>query len=178
MDIKHKVILDFERLHVSETGSSGTMEKEGLSRILKRFKNADITVATLATDRSPQIKAMMRNKDFEEVDHQFDVWHFNKSVVKKLHKACKEKEMEQLRRWIPAISNHLWWAAATCQNDAVLLKEKWISDLLHTSNVHTWTSVTKFMKCANDDLDPTDDKEWLVPGDPQHETLHKIVTNG
>ena len=83
--------------------------------------------------------------------------------------------MEQLRRWIPAISNHLWWAAATCQNDAVLLKEKWISVLLHTSNVHTWTSATKFMKCAHDDLDPTDDKEWLVPGYPQHEALHKIM---
>ena len=86
--------------------------------------------------------------------------------------------MEQLRRLIPAISNHLLWAAATCQNDAVLLKEKWISVLLHTSNVHMWTSATKFMKCAHDDLDPTDDKEWLVPGDPQHKALHKIVTDG
>ena len=97
------------------------MEREGLDRVLKRMQENGVAVCQLATDRSPTVKSYMK-KEWPTVDHQFDVWHFVKSVAKKLHKACQKKEFENLRKWIPSIANHMWWSAATCGGDKTLLR--------------------------------------------------------
>ena len=147
MDQENGLIMDMELVHVAETGgNSAAMEREGLSRILKRLQDNDVKVCQLATDRSVTVRSFMKKdwpnvdhqfdvwhfvksvvkklhkKDWPNVDHQFDVWHFVKSVVKKLHKKCKKKEFDNLRKWIPSIANHLWWSAATSQGDKVLLR--------------------------------------------------------
>ena len=122
MDQENGLIMDMELVHVAETGgNSAAMECEGLSRILKRLQDNDVKVCQLATDRSVTVRSFMK-KDWPNVDHQFDVWHFVKSVVKKLHKKCKKKEFDNLRKWIPSIANHLWGSAATSQGDKVLLR--------------------------------------------------------
>ena len=54
-----------------------------------------------------------------------------KSVPKKLTKKAKAKYCGQLYPWIQSISNHLWWAAQTCDGDAQLLVEKWKSIVHH-----------------------------------------------
>ena len=78
-------------------------------------------------------------KEHAGIIHEYDVWHFGKSLRKKLVKACQKKSFDILRQWIPSIVNHLWWSAGTCHEDATLLKEKWQSVIYHITNKHTWT---------------------------------------
>ena len=148
---------------------------EGLRRILKRLGDAPFTIQQVATDRSPMIKTLMR-REFSSISHQFDVWHFVKSVVKKLTKATKKKEMAILRKWIPSIANHLWWSASSCNGDSTQLRERWLSLLDHITNQHSWTGATKILKCAHGPLPPGQETQWLARGSPQHETLRKIVS--
>lgn len=176
LDMQTKVLLDFELVHVSETNNNSVaMEKVGLARIMARLDKAGIKVSTIATDRSPQVKNFLK-KTFPAVNHQFDVWHFAKSVVKKVHKVAKKKDMETLRQWIPSVSNHLWWSSASCGGNAEMLREKWVSVCHHITNVHTWTGATKFMKCAHGNLEQ-EDIDWLPAGSAQHLALTKIVTD-
>nr|XP_006825235.1 PREDICTED: uncharacterized protein LOC102801276 [Saccoglossus kowalevskii] len=72
-------ILDFQVVQSTETGSSVRMEKEGCKRSLEVMKEVPIPVATLATDRQVQIRSMI-SKEYPEIQHQFDVWHFSKSI--------------------------------------------------------------------------------------------------
>ena len=60
------------------------------------------------------------------------------SVVKQLTQKGKLKQCEWLLPWILSISNHLWWAAQTCNGDVQILTEKWTSIVYHVSNVHKW----------------------------------------
>ena len=50
----------------------------------------------------------------------------------------KNKSMDDLRAWIPSITNHLWWCAASCGGDEVVLLEKWQSLTKHVANEHEW----------------------------------------
>ena len=121
MDGDSGMVLDTEVVHVSETGGNSTaMERGGLSRILKRLKDNNVDIIQLSTDRSATVRCFMK-KEYPNIDHQFDVWHFAKSITKKLHKACQKKEFDMLQKWIPSITNHLWWSAATCKGDKTLL---------------------------------------------------------
>ena len=56
-----------------------------------RLKDYGFDIALLATDRSPQGKAMMAKPPWNTIRREFDVWHFVKSVVKKLHKKQEER---------------------------------------------------------------------------------------
>ena len=134
-----RLIADMELVHVAQTGNSGSMEKEGLRRILVRLKDYGFDIALLATDRSPQGKAMMAKPPWNTIRREFDVWHFVKSVVKKLHKKSNKKDFTNLRAWIPSKAMHLWWSAGTCCGDKTLLQEKWHSVLHHIGNRHSWT---------------------------------------
>lgn len=92
---------------------------------------------TLATDRSIMVRSYMK-KEHATVEHQFDVWHFAKSVQKKLFNKCKKKEFDLLRKWVPSIINHLWWCCATCNGNVTELREKWCSVQHHITNKHEW----------------------------------------
>ena len=134
------MIVESELVHVSQAGNSSSMEKRGLRTVLERLQDAAITVSRLATDCNIQVTAMMK-KEWPRIDHQFDVWYFAKSITKKLHKVCKKKSHEDLRVWIPCESNHLWWSASTCGENATLLKEKWQSVTHHVCNQHAWVGM-------------------------------------
>ena len=97
----------------------------------------DVSIITIAADRHQGVGALMKS-DYSHVSHQYDVWHMAKSVVKQLTQKGKLKHCEQLLPWIQSISNHLWWAAQTCNGDTQLLTEKWTSIVYHVSNVHEW----------------------------------------
>ena len=85
-------------------------------------------------------------KCYANISHQFDVWHFNKSVCKRLKTAGNESGCGAILSWIQSISNHLWWCAQACNSDAQLLEEKWLSLVHHTVNKHSWLGTTKFSK--------------------------------
>ena len=99
-------------------GSSVAMEKEGLRRCLDKLLTQGVLVASTATDRHTGVASLMK-KEYSFIEHQYDVWHMAKSVTKKLTKKAKAKYCGQLYPWIQSISNHLWWAAQTCDGDAL-----------------------------------------------------------
>ena len=107
-----------------------------------------------------------------------------KSVVKQLTAKGKLKHCEQLlpwNPWIQSISNHLWWAAQTCNRDAILLTEKWTSIAHHISNVHEYDSGegSVFNKCVHPTLPAEEQrtKKWLQSGSLVHRTLKNVVYN-
>ena len=55
------------------------MEKAGLIKILQEVKGKEHKIERLKTDRHLQIKKYMREPE-EDIDYQFDVWHFSKSI--------------------------------------------------------------------------------------------------
>lgn len=92
-------------------------------------------VSTISTDRHPRIVKEVR-VCHPEKHHEFDPWHVAKGVSKKLSIAYKRRKCEGLEEWIPSIINHLWWRAQTCEADAEVLKEMWVSVIHHVTNRH------------------------------------------
>jgi len=95
------------------------MEKVGLQILLDRFSNLKIPMTSLTTDRHTQIRAFMRDYH-SSISHQFDVWHFAKSIKKKLSKLAKKADKADLNDWIKSIINHFWWCCATCEKREVV----------------------------------------------------------
>ena len=138
-------IVDFFVVHVSTAGNSSRMEKKGLQTLLERLNNIKFT--TLTTDRHIQIRAFLK-KEYPDILHQFDVWHFGKSIKKNLSSISKKKENENLGKWIKAIVNHLWWCCASGNGDVNILREKWLSILYHIM-AYTSERVMNFFINAN-----------------------------
>ena len=176
MDTASQLIIDFELVQVTQASSSVGMEKLGFQTLMHRLQTAKLNIATIITDRSPQVKALMK-KAYANVNHQFDIWHFVKNVSKKIRKASKKKGCQILLEWLPAISNHLWWSASSCNGDVVLLREKWTSILYHIVNRHTWGGATKFTQCAHRPLSRTEQrkKKWLEAGSTAFAALEAII---
>ena len=86
------LIFDFELMPVAMASSSAAMEREGLQRIFNRLTQSTFTVIPLATDWSATVKVLM-TREFDGIQHQLDIWHFVKSLVKKLTKATQKREM-------------------------------------------------------------------------------------
>ena len=95
--------------------------------------------------------------------HQFDVVHVSKNTRKKLCAKAKLKKYELLQGWIRPIINHFWRCCATCEENPILLKEKWASVLQHISNEHQWEGFTMYHKCTYDKLSDHDltAKKWI-----------------
>ena len=147
-------IIDFWVMQVTETTSSVAMEKEAFRMCIEAVKGAGFKIAMVATDHHTGIAALCRTT-YPEIDHQFDIWHVCKSLMKKLTKAGKQKECEDLLPWVKSICNHLWWSCETSGGDKALLKDKWLSVLHHTANLHSWGGSHLFNECAHPPL-PTD----------------------
>ena len=180
MDSATDLILDYRLIQSSETGSSVAMEKEGLRRSLNYLLEQGVSIVTIATDRHRGVGALMKS-NYADINHQYDVWHMTKGIVKQLTQKGKLKHCERLLPWIQSISNHLWWAAQTCNRDAQLLTEKWTSILYHICNVHEWDNGkdSVFNKCVHPTL-PIEEqrsKKWLRSGSLVHTTLKNIVCN-
>ena len=175
LDTDSDKIIDFQIVQKSEVTSSCCMEKEGLARCLKKTEDNGLKVNQLATDRHPQIVCYLKKLD---IDHQFDVWHVSKSVVKKLSQKGKGKRCEDLRPWIRSVANHLWWSAATCEGNVSLLRDKWTSVIHHVANVHEWGHSESFASCEHDRLsqDEVEATTWLKKNSPPHEALKDVVT--
>ena len=90
--------------------------------------------------------------------HQFDVWHFGKSVKKTLSGIAKKKKDSAGELWIKAIIiNHLWWCCASSIGNEELIREKWLSMLNYIMGIHCWED--KNHKCEHGQLDQ--ERKWL-----------------
>lgn len=176
MDSETGKIVSFSVVQVTEVSSSNAMEKEGLVRCLDSLEEDDINISMITTDRHTSITSTMQ-KEYSHITHQYDVWHLSKSIVKKLHKKAQLKKNEDLNNFIQSISNHLWWSAATCNGDVVLLREKWKSILHHVQNKHSWRDATIFKRCAHPRLSQREVRQkcWLKPGSSAFVALEEVV---
>ncbi|KAL9951461.1 hypothetical protein ACROYT_G044124 [Oculina patagonica] len=86
VELSSKKVLTVELVQSNEVKNPYHMELEGLKRGLAVVKNAEVTVATLITDRHSGVKKYMRINE-EQIDHRFDCWHLSTST-----KAHKELE--------------------------------------------------------------------------------------
>ena len=172
------LIVDFQLVQVSEVSNSVGMEKEGFLRSVNELVTKGLTVAQIATDRHLQITSVMK-KQFPDIDHQYDVWHVSKSVIKKLTQLGKAKGCSNLLPWIRSVANHLWWSSKSCNRQAENLREKWISIIYHTINVHSWENATSFGKCEHNELslEESQRKQWLRKCSPAHDALKSVVLN-
>lgn len=122
---------------------------------------------------------MKKTRMYKGIDHQYDVWHFAKSICKKLRKAGQKKANKLLLEWIPAINNHLWWCANTCKGDKELLREMWTSILYHTTNRHRWAGAIKFRRCQHRQLTRAEQKKkkWMAVDTSPYKALEAIVND-
>lgn len=135
-------------------------------------------ISTISTYRHPQIVKEM-GVSIPEKHHEFDPWCVAKGVLIKLSIEAKKKECGGLGEWIPSIVNHLWWRAQTCEGNAEVLKEKWVSVIHHVTNRHNWPGNIHLHRCAHEPLDELSKKTklWLSPGSEAHNALVRIVKN-
>ena len=91
----------------------------------------------------------------------------------------KQKHCKQLLPWIQSISNHLWWSVQTCNGDAQLHIDKWVSIVHHITNVHEWVGDkgSKYNKCVHLTLTPEEQcsNKWLRSRSIVHRTLSNEV---
>ncbi|KAK3698274.1 hypothetical protein QZH41_009501 [Actinostola sp. cb2023] len=167
LDVESQKVVDFKVISVSQVTSANVMEIKGFREALQNVEANGVEPSIISTDRHPQIRKEMRVNHVNK-DHQFDPWHLAKSVSKKLGLAAKRKDCESLANWIPSIVNHLWWSAMTCDTDAEVLREKWISTIHHVVNRHDWPGNRHYHKCAHEPLDARQERKkiWLEPGFP------------
>ena len=164
MDVESEKIVDFTVVSVCEVKNSNAMEKKGFVDTLENIESKGINVSGVSTDSHPQIKKDMR-EERKDKKHHIDPWHTCKNNTKHLTQASKKKGCEKLGEWIPSISNHFWWSVETCNGNAEVLKEKWLSVNEHIANRHSFPNNKHYKKCEHGELepDPTRRKKWLKP---------------
>ena len=95
----------------------------------------------------------------------------------KIDSEGKSKNCKNLLPWIQSVFNHLWWSSHSCNGDAQVLKEKWMSVTNHIVNVHSWEHASVFVRCEHAELSSEEfrRKKWLKSGSPAHEALKLVV---
>ncbi|XP_070545993.1 uncharacterized protein [Ptychodera flava] len=180
MDEETGYIVDFCVNSVADPSvkNSNAMEPMGLRKCLDFLKKMDVPVSVLASDRHITIRKIMR-LEYPEIEHQFDIWHLVKSVIKRLCAVGKVKGNSALLEWIQSISNHFWWCAESCRGDVNVLREKWQSVVYHTVDIHSWDDKEYFHACEHEPISEGNRKEisWLRVGSPPHDALRKVVND-
>ena len=169
-------VMHFHVVHVGTVENSSRMEKEGLIKVLDKVKAWGISIRSLTTDRHPQVMKYIRENQ-SEIIHQFDIWHFSKSIKKALVKAAKKKFCDIINKWIKSIINHFWWSCSSCCRDFDRLKETWISVLFHISNKHEWIGYDHFKMCEHRKLTKKQrkKKKWIKEGTRAFFEIEKVV---
>ena len=169
--------------------NSAAMEKEGLERSLKFLTEDGLSVDTLITDRHVQIRKYMRER-WPAVKHRLDGWHVGKGNLayidktnythihtfstvlcnisgtgKKIDALAKKKDCSVVQKWKKSIVNHMFWCAASSDDDADLKEAKWLSITNHIMDKHSGHENPLFPKCLHDRLHGRErKKKWLKPG--------------
>lgn len=174
LDTQSSKVVDFKVMNVTPASNSNATELDGFKESLKNIQQNGVQVSTISTDRQPHIVNEMMVNNLERV-LEFDLWHVAKAVSKKLTAEAKRKGCEDLGAWIPYIINYLWWSAQTCEENAVLLKEKWVSVINHVTD---WPGNSHHHH-THEPLDEKSkrNKPLLKPGTEAHSALVKIVTD-
>ena len=174
MNLTSNQVIDFPVVHVGTVENSSRMEKEGLIKVLDKVETLGIGIRSLTTDRHPQVIKYMREQR-SHIIHQFDIWHFSKSIKKALVKAAKKKDCDIINKWIKSIINHFWWSCLNCSGEFNQLKERWISIIFHISNRHKWVGYEHFHRCVHPKLKAKRSKKWIKEGTKAYCEVERIV---
>ena len=87
------------------------------------------------------------------------------ALDKKLDALSREHDCEVVKLWKPALSNHLYWtAASTPTGNADMMEAKWRSMVNHVQDIHDHDTPA-YPVCQHEPLEGEDrDKEWFEPG--------------
>ena len=94
-----------------------------------------------------------------------------------MNTVSKKASCNYLCPWIKSVAHHFWWACSTCEVDARILREKWLSITFHVQNIHHWTGFTKFHMCCHGPLSTEKQrkKNWLSPTPESFKAFQDIV---
>ncbi|OCT99048.1 hypothetical protein XELAEV_18004848mg [Xenopus laevis] len=178
MEQTTKKIINFCIEQIIPPLKSTNMEPIAFEKSLVQLQEQNVIVKMICTDRHSSVRKIITDK-YPRIKHQFDVWHFAKSLRTKLFAASKKKKYTDLTEWITPTINHLWWCARTCNGNPDLLKEKWLSLLYHVTNVHQWQTGHLYHECAHSALPPDLDhkRKWLIDGSSMFEHFKEIITS-
>lgn len=174
MNVKTKHILNFVTLQRGMV--EGDLEKAACEKALDEI-TTKLKVKLFLSDRHRGVGVLLRTK-YPDIQHEFDVWHLSKSLLKKLGKL--EKKSKLLSEWSRAITNHLWWSSETCEGNPQLLLEKFTSLLKHVCNIHEWTNEDGEEKtCEHRPLSDTEKQEikWIRFGSTDYQALQTEIMN-
>ncbi|XP_041463201.1 uncharacterized protein LOC121414191 [Lytechinus variegatus] len=175
LELNINKIVDFQLVQSNEVKGSYHMELEGFKRVVNFLDDKGLVIRKVVTDRHRQLAKYIRIT-LPHIIHVYDVWHVSKGVGKKVHALAKQKDCEELVQWEPSITNHMYWVAATCEEDEDDLRvAKWKSLMNHIQGIHEGHSEV-FPKCLHGDLEAQGrKKKWLTPGTKVCEKLTGIV---
>eukprot|EP00079_Xenopus_tropicalis_P018460 XP_004920185.1 PREDICTED: uncharacterized protein LOC100495994 [Xenopus tropicalis] len=178
MDITTKKIVDFTIEQVCPGKTSGQTETIAFAKCLLRLEKKGVDIKVLATDRHSSIRKFMQTKS-DTINHQLDVWHICKGLVKKLRAASKRRKCKDIAHWIGPITKHLWWCSQTCDRNVENLLDKWRSLLYHIANKHTFPNLKTYKKCQHRKMTAGEirEKKWITPSHPAYCTLVAILTD-
>ena len=86
-------------------------------------------------------------------------------LKKKLTALSREKDCEDLAKWIKSLTNHLYWVpSSTPEGEDEVRWEKWASVFRHVQNLHDGHG-DHYRRCEHGVLEQNDrHKRWLRPG--------------
>jgi len=171
MDLNISKIVDVQLVQVNEVTNSNAMELEGLKRCLNYLLPL-LSVHSITTDRHPSVQKYLRDC-YSNIVHYFDVWHVAKSVKKKIEAISQRRDCSILAHWAQAVSNHLYWCAASSAGNGDLVLAKWLSILNHVCDIHTGHG-EPYNECMHGMLEP---RLWIRAGSKAYKELELIVTN-
>ena len=90
---------------------------------------------------------------------------------------AKKKDCPVLQKWKKSVVNHMYWCAASCEDDDPDLKDaKWLSITNHIMNKHTIHKNPLFPNCLRERLHGRErKKKWLKPGTYKYYTAVTII---
>uniref|UniRef100_A0A8P4KRP4 Uncharacterized protein n=1 Tax=Dicentrarchus labrax TaxID=13489 RepID=A0A8P4KRP4_DICLA len=167
----------YELVQVTEASSSVAMEAMGFQRGLDHLISKGVDVGVMSTDRSPSIRKILKDS-YTNIRHEFDPWHVNKSVKKKLVKVSNKAENRVLQTWIRSSSNHLYWSCSSSRGDEEECVQRWTSLQYHVCGVHRWEKDGGLeYQCLHPSLTEEEQirKKWLKNDSPAFRALKGII---
>ncbi|KAM5146605.1 uncharacterized protein ACMZJ9_013789 [Mantella aurantiaca] len=176
LDAESNCVVDFQVKELQAGKTSASLENIAFVEALNRILSDQVRVKVVTTDGHVSVRKIIK-ESFPCIKQEFDLWHMAKSVVAKLHAASKKRHCRELSSWVSLAKKHLWWASSTSHHNSILLKEKWLSIIYHSANVHEWTGNTFYHRCSHLPIlnDESKGYEWLSPGSTAHQQLKSIV---
>ena len=95
-----------------------------------------------------------------------------------MNTASKEASCNDLRPWIKSIALHFWWARSSCERDAQIFREKWLSIIFSFKIFTNVPDLLNFIYMCCHALLSTEKqrkKNWLSPTSESFKALQDIV---